>query len=172
MLKIEANVMVHECRSATAEDFGALRRMLELYQYDISDIYDQDLDAQGEYGYELAQHMEGRRFFAHVVLVNDRYAGFALVAPAFVTQTAGCWMEQFFILKKYRRANIGAALARHVFRSHPGPWEVGQMPGNLPAQAFWRSVISSLTMARYTEIQVTDGRWKGVVQRFTVDAVT
>ena len=161
--------MVHECRTAKAEDFAALKRMLELYQYEISDIYDQDLDAHGEYGYDLTRHIEGKRFFAHVVLVNEHYAGFALVAPAIVTQKDGCWMEQFFILKKYRHGNLGTALARHVFQSHPGPWEVGQMPRNLPAQAFWRKVISSLTGSRFTEVQVTEGWWQGVVQRFSYD---
>ena len=160
-------MFVHECRTAKAEDFVALKRMLELYQYEISDMYDQDLDAHGEYGYDLTRQMEGKRFFAHVVLVKDRYAGFALVAPAIVTQIDGCWMEQFFILKKYRRGNLGTALARHVFQSHPGPWEVGQMPANTPAQAFWRRVISSITAGRYSEVQVTEGWWKGVVQRFS-----
>lgn len=159
--------MVHECRTAKADDFVALKRMLELYQYEISDIYDQDLDAHGEYGYDLSRHIEGKRFFAHVVLAKDRYAGFALVAPAVVTQTDGYWMEQFFILKKYRRGNLGNALARHVFHSHPGPWEVGQMPTNFPAQAFWRRVISSITQGNYTEVQITEGWWQGVVQRFS-----
>jgi predicted acetyltransferase len=143
--------------------------MLELYQYELSDIWDQDLDAHGEYGYDLTRHMEGERFFAHVVLVNEHFAGFALVAPAVVTQTDGFWMEQFFILKKYRHADLGATLARHVFDSHPGPWEVGQMPRNLPAQAFWRKVIASLTGDRFTEVQVTQGWWQGVVQRFSYE---
>ena len=75
-------MVVHECRTAKTEDFVALKRMLELYQYEISDMYDQDLDASGEYGYNLTRHMECKRFFAHVVLVKDRYAGFALVAPS------------------------------------------------------------------------------------------
>ena len=78
-------------------------------------------------------------------------------------------MEQFFILKKHRHADLGTNLARHVFQSHPGPWEVGQMPGNLPAQAFWRKVITSLTGGRFTEVQVTEGWWQGVVQRFSYE---
>ena len=40
------------------------------------------------------------------------------------------------------------------------------MPANTPAQAFWRRVISSITAGRYSEVQVTEGWWKGVVQRF------
>ena len=160
---------IPECRPARPEDFPALQRMLELYQHDISDMYDQDLDERGEYGYDLHRHLEGQTSFAHVAMVGGHYAGFALVGPAFVTQTEGCWMEQFFVLRKYRRGHVGAALARHVFESHPGAWEVGQMPANLPAQAFWRKVIGRVSEGRYTESRLTEGRWKGVVQRFRLD---
>lgn len=77
-------------------------------------------------------------------------------------------MEQFFILKRYRATGAGRALARFVFASHPGPWEVGEMPGNLQAQAFWRKVIAEFTGGQYTEQHVTEGWWQGVVQQFTV----
>ena len=114
--------------------------MLELYQYELSDIWHQDLDAQGKYGYDLTRHKLGERFHAHVALEGNQYAGLALVAPAAVTRKEGSWMEQFFILKRYRCTGAGARLARHVFASHPGLWEVGQMPANVAAQAFWRRV--------------------------------
>ena len=63
---------------AAADDFAAVGRMLELY-YELSDIWDQDLDARGEYGYNLDEHVLAERFFAHVALINGSYAGFALV---------------------------------------------------------------------------------------------
>jgi hypothetical protein len=40
------------------------------------------------------------------------------------------------------------------------------MPRNLAAQAFWRKVIASLTDGRFTEVEVSEGWWRGVVQRF------
>jgi predicted acetyltransferase len=165
----QADMDVHEFRTARTEEFPAVGRMLELYQYELSDIWDQELDACGEYGYDLTRHREGQRFFAHVATVNDHYAGFALVAPAKVTRKDGFWMEQFFVLKKYRRQAVGRALVRHVLHCHPGPWEVGQLPRNLSAQAFWRNVIGSLTSGAFTEVQLTEGWWQGVVQRFTYE---
>ena len=45
-----------ELRKANPEDFPALQQMLELYQYDISDIYLQDTDAEVKYGYNLDRH--------------------------------------------------------------------------------------------------------------------
>ena len=157
-----------QCRPAQPADFPAIGRMLELYQYELSDIWDQDLDAQGEFGYDTSRHRQAQRFFAHVLLVDERYAGFALVAPAMVTRQEGHWMEQFFVLKKYRRAGNGLALARHVFECHPGAWEVGQMPGNAAARQFWRRVVASVTQGDFVELEVTQGWWQGTVQQFTV----
>lgn len=156
------------CRKALPEDFPALQQMLELYQYELSDIWPQDLDAQGRYGYDLGRHREGLRFHAYVVLQTDLYAGFALVAPAGVTRSAGCWMEQFFVLKRHRRERIGEALARFVFSAHPGPWEVGQMFDNLVAQQFWRRVIAEVAQGSVAELRWTEGWWQGVVQQFEV----
>lgn len=154
------------CRLATAADFDAVQQMLELYQYELSDIWPQDLDAQARYGYDLSRHRLAQRFCAHVVLQGGQFAGCALVAPAIVTRTQGCWMEQFFILKRHRRSGVGRALARHVFAAHPGPWEVGQMHANRAAQAFWRRVIGEASAGRHTEQVVSQGWWQGVVQQF------
>jgi predicted acetyltransferase len=155
-----------EIRAARAEDRPALQRMLELYQYELSDIWDQDLDAHGEYGYSLDRFWSGEGCRAFVATVSGHYAGFALADGAVKVGTNGHWMDQFFVLKKYRRSGLGAALARHVFDALPGRWEVGQMPGNLAAQAFWRRVIADCTKGAYTEHAITSGWWQGVVQSF------
>ncbi|MCU0768660.1 MAG: hypothetical protein MUD07_04465 [Burkholderiaceae bacterium] len=121
-------------REATAADGPALQQMPELYQYELFDIWPQFADAQARYGYALERHWRGGRSPAHVALLGTQYAGFALVAPAAVTRTEGSWIEQFFVLKRHRRAGFGRALALHALLSHPGPWEVGKMPANTAAQ--------------------------------------
>jgi predicted acetyltransferase len=55
-----------------------------------------------------------------------------------------------------------------LFR-HPGLWEIGQMPGNVAATAFWRRVIGEVTGEHFVEQQVTKGWWQGLVQQFEVD---
>ena len=155
-------------RRARDEDFPALQQMLELYQYELSDIWHQDADAQACYGYDLSAHRQGLQRHAHVALQGNQYAGLALVAPARVTRREGCWMEQFFVLKRFRRSGTGRALALHTLRSHPGAWEVGQMTANTAAQAFWRRVIGDCTAGAFTEQWLTEGPWQGLVQRFEV----
>jgi predicted acetyltransferase len=75
-------------------------------------------------------------------------------------------MDQFFILKKYRRQGIGAGGALKIFALHPGRWQVGQMPENVAAHTFWREVIGTYTADNYTEEQLKSGWWQGYVQRF------
>ncbi len=155
-----------ECRLARRSDFDAIQQMLELYQHDLSEIWIQDLDDSGRYGYDLDRHRRAAGSFAYVVCADAQYAGFALLAPACVTQHDGFWMEQFFVLRRYRRSGLGRQLARHVFARHPGPWEIGEMPGNAAATAFWRRIISQLTGGEYEELEVQSGWWQGTVQRF------
>jgi len=112
--------------------------MLELYQYERSDIWPQEADARARYGYDLDRHGQGQRFHAHVAIDGSHCVGFALVVPARVTRTEGCWMEQFFVLKRFRCQGTCFALARHVVHQHPELWEVGQTRANTAAQAFWR----------------------------------
>lgn len=154
---------------AGTDNFAALEQLLELYQYDLSDIWPQDLDVNARYGFDLTRHRRAERSRAYIARSGAQYVGLALVAPAIVTRTEGTWMEQFFILKRYRRTGAGRALARHVLFSHPGLWEIGQMPGNVAATAFWRCVIGEVTGEQFIEQQVTEGWWQGLVQQFEVD---
>jgi predicted acetyltransferase len=162
--------MVLDLRKAQLKDFPALQQMLELYQYELSEIWPQETNSEARYGYDLEPHKQDQRFHAHVALEGQQYAGFALVGPAVVTRKEGKWMEQFFILRRFRRSGVGFALAEHVLRAHPGPWEVGQMPDNQAAQAFWRSAIARFTSGAYVEVQVTEGWWQGIVQQLHVPA--
>ena len=155
-----------EVRRATATDRLPLFRMLELYQHDLSDIWDQELDSHGEYGYSLERYWHDPNCHPFVALQNGNYAGFALVDGATKIANSGRWMDQFFVMKKYRRTGLGNAVAKHVFSALPGYWEVGQMTNNLPAQRFWRQTIAEHTGNIYVEHSLSSGWWQGVIQCF------
>lgn len=153
-------------RLASPEDRLPIHRMLELYQHELSDIWDQDLDSHGEYGYALDHYWAAEGCHAFVATAAGKYAGIALVNQAVRVGVEGFWMDQFFVLKKYRRRGVGRLLARAVFAALPGRWEVGQMLQNLAAQAFWRQVIGEYTGGRFKDQEVRAGSWQGVVQVF------
>jgi predicted acetyltransferase len=153
-------------RTASCEDRVPMQRMLELYQHDLSDIWDQDLDCHGEYGYALDRYWDTEGFHPFVATSSGNFAGFALVNQAVRIGTEGYWMDQFFVLRKYRRQGAGQLLANAVIAALPGRWEIGQMPQNKSAQAFWRKVVGEITGGRYKEHEVVAGAWQGFIQAF------
>ena len=141
--------------------------MLELYQYDLSEIWDQDLDASGEYGYAMDRFWKEHGSYPYVALVDGHYAGFALVDGKVKLPGDEFWMDQFFVMKKYRRRTIGLQMAEWVIRQHPGNWQIGEMTGNFVAQAFWRKTIGHIVGRNFEEHVLSTGWWQGHVQRFT-----
>ena len=156
-----------EFRIASAAERPVLFRMLELYQHDRSDVWDQDIDEHGEYGYSLDRYWSDSDHRPYVILVESKFAGLALVNGEVKVPGGRYWLEQYFIIKKYRRRGLGSAAATRLFNSLPGQWQVGQMPLNLPAQAFLRVTINGYTNGNYRESEIKSGSWRGVLQEFS-----
>ena len=156
-----------ELRSATPSDRLPLFRMLELYQHDLSDVWDQDLDLHGEYGYLLDEYWQGTGANAYVLLVQSHYAGFALVVARPKLPGGQNWLEQYFVVKKYRKRGIGQAAAVALFDSTPGIWQVGQLRQNVTAQTFWRRVINAYTNGTFEEAESTNETGTSLVQQFS-----
>ncbi len=153
-------------RRANPGDRLPLARMLELYQHDLSDIWDQDLDAHGEYGYALDKYFQQTTCSAWLILVADKFAGFALVNDCVSLPENQLWMAQFFVLKKYRKQGTGRWAALQLFDQLRGRWEIGQMPGNDRATRFWRGVIADYCGGQFVEYHLDDERWHGYLQCF------
>lgn len=129
--------MTIEVVTASDTDKSVLRRLVELYLYDLSEFTDADVDQHGEFGYRYLDHYwteEDRAAF--LLRVDGHWAGFALVRPGTPTD-----MAEFFIMKKYRRRGIGRQGATEMFKRFPGPWQVRQLLTNPAARSFWRAVI-------------------------------
>ena len=155
-----------EFRLANWADKPVLQRLLELYQYELSDVWPQTLNIHGEYGFAVDRYLRNPRLAAFLFLVDGAYAGFGLVDPDVSLPENELWMGQFFVMKRYRRLGVGRQAARHIFDALRGRWEVGQMPLNHAATAFWRRVIADYTGGHFVEHLLHDERWDGPLQCF------
>jgi predicted acetyltransferase len=152
---------------ATREDKPLLQRLMELYQYDSSEVEDKDLDQHGCFGYSYLDHYwieEGR--YPFLVRVEDKLAGFVLVNRHTFLPGNDRAVAEFFVMRKYRRQGVGQRAAFHVFDTLPGKWEIQETANNLDAQRFWRRVIANYTAGKYSEVLLDDERWQGPVQSF------
>ena len=131
---------------------SVLRQLMELCNYDFS-IYDQaDVNAHGFFGYERIDHYwtdAGR--FPYFIKVHGKYTGFVLVSLYTPKQrTSPLWtINEFFIMKKYRRKGVGKYVARTIFERHTGAWEVSQIYSNDVSRFFWEAVIAEYTAGKY-----------------------
>ena len=142
-----------------------LAHLLQLYLHDLSE-FDAELQIRpdGSYAYDWFDRYwtdpERRPYTIHAPLhEQSSLAGFALVR----VQDDVTHMAEFFVLREFRRKSLGAQAARDLFDVFPGPWEVRQVPRNLPAQAFWRRIIDGYTNGAYRESVAADG---DIIQHF------
>lgn len=144
-----------EIRQAEIEDKLILRNLLEIYQHDHSEFDGDDVDQFGRYGYHFLDHYWTERGrYAFIVYVSGAIAGFALVRTLAEGEKGKVYsMAEFFIMRKYRGQGHGRTVAHALFDRFPGQWQVRQVPRNLPAQTFWRKVISTYTNGDFEEIQ-------------------
>jgi len=146
-----------------------VRRLLQLYFYEIFTIAGWDIGADGLYG--AAQH--GERFWtdglhrSFLITVDGKLAGFVIVGEQSLFGGPGTrQLSEFFVLRAYRRRGVGARAAVRVFDMFPGPWEVIELARNVEAQAFWRAVIGRYTGGRFEDFEPAAHEWAGRVQLF------
>ncbi len=150
---------------ARPSQLDVLRNLWQLYMHDFTEFMQAgdpgaEVDEQGLYPYEfdLARYWGRPGFWAYVPRVKDRIAGFVLVSDRLrFRKGPGRYIDEFFVLRRYRGKGIGRSLAFQTFDTFRGYWEIAEIPGNKPAQAFWRRVIRDYTHDRFEEITTLEG---------------
>ena len=147
-----------------------LRHLAQLYHYDFSEFMKADVAGDGLYrsiGFETSYR--GDSFERYLIEVDGKLAGFVIVSLGQAYRDPAeqvWWIDEFFVMRAYRRRGVGERAARELFK-RGGAWEVGQVAPNTAGQAFWRSIIDRYTNGAYEEIVLDDDRWRGPVQYFT-----
>lgn len=154
----------------TPELRSVVENLLQFYEYDWSEISGLiDVNEQGLFEL-MGVDWTDPTLQAFLFRVNTHWAGFALVKrhSLLTDDGANTWfMDEFFVMRRYRRAGIGAEAATRLFDRFPGWWEVAQTYNNTGAQTFWRTVIGRSTGGAYEQTTLTEARrWQGPVQRF------
>lgn len=154
---------------ATPAEKPVLANLLELYHYDFSEFDDVDVDEDGRFGYDYLDNWWADDWrYPFLLRVDGRLAGFALLARRGYLRPdpQATEVNEFFVMRRYRRRGVGERFARALFDRFPGAWEVRELERNVPAQQFWRAVIGRYTGGRFEDRGWNDDRWRGPVQFF------
>ena len=104
-----------------------------------------------------------------LIRAEGRLAGFCLLNRQQHGGRPVDWnMAEFFVVRKHRRAGVGAAAASQVFQARAGVWEVAVARRNTAALGFWRGVIAA--QPRVSELHELEdaNSWDGTVFRFRI----
>ncbi|KDN18192.1 GNAT family N-acetyltransferase [Amycolatopsis rifamycinica] len=157
---------------AVAEpDKPVLANLLQLYQYDFSEIRELDLTPHGTFTYRYLDSYfteSGRE--AYFITVDRTLAGFALLRSD--VDDDGSWnVAEFFVVRRHRRRGVARLAARSLFARHPGEWTLSFDRNNPPAAALWRSVVAEVATGGTTETE-RPPPIAGTRLRFTVQSET
>jgi predicted acetyltransferase len=157
-----------ELREVAIEDRPVVEHLIQLYAYDFSEILDEDVADTGRFESISPGEWEDPSYRRFIVRVDGRLAGLAFVhrGSRLADDADVTDMDEFFVMRKYRRRGVGREVAHRLFEMFPGRWEVRELEPNVAAQAFWREVIGEYTGGRYEEEVIDDQRWHGPVQSF------
>jgi predicted acetyltransferase len=155
---------------SVASDQPALAKLIQFYQYDLSELDSTDVDEQGHFSNlridARLQEPDCQRF---LIQADSHLAGFVLANQRSLLRDsfAGHAMVDFFVMRRFRRQGLGRAAATALFDRFPGPWEIASCAHHVPAHVFWRSVIDRYTAGRYAETWLRTPIWHGPLHSFT-----
>lgn len=150
-----------------------LRRLMEFYLYDFSSFMECFPNERGSF--EDAppfSYISNPKVDSYLVQVEGRLAGFVMVLLH--SRLSGDPrvrdLNQFFILRSYRRNGIGTQAAHMVLRLYPGCWEVRCLESNTAAKAFWERTILRVVGDEFNQELITREHGLEVVYRFQIAA--
>lgn len=164
----ESSRQTIDVRHASVNERVIVHNLMQLHGHDMSEFEETDVNENGWFEYDTYEQLDtywtDEKQHPFLLRVEGKIAGFALVRQEERDdQTPYTFMVDFFILNKYRRQGIGARFAHSLFDLFPGEWEVSELPRNLPAQSFWRTVIGRYTDGVYQEEEL---EWGDFLQSF------
>ena len=145
----------------TVEDLPLLDNLYQFYLYDYTDFMPWDVGPDGRYAHhDLDNLFDDSDQHAFLLQCGQAIGGFALISTFDPPEGEGgvtASMDEFFVMRTYRRHGIGRWFAIQMFETFPGVWRVSQLPANTGAIAFWRAVIGAYTGGVHTQEIASDG---------------
>lgn len=142
-----------------------LVNLMELYLHDMAEWFQFDTHPNGLYTYDTSNVWK-KGMDVYFCYAGTIPVGFGIIdtAERFSNDPTMRDMDEFFIVRRYRRLGLGQAFATYLWQEYPSPWIVRVYQKNLPALSFWRSAISKHTGGDYQETicEIDDGIWSHI----------
>ncbi len=125
-----------------AEDRELLWNIHQKYLYEMTNYYDDPMDAKGNYSYGyFDSYFTDPNRTALLLMRKDRLIGFAMIHPfSYFGETPDHVMAEFTVFPHFRRNHFAEEAVRAIFAEYPGAWEIKYHEKNTAARHFWTKV--------------------------------
>lgn len=155
------NVVIRKVKKSEKQ---IIKNLFQLYSYDFSEMYLDDVDENGlfkEYTYMHEYFTDDKDRAAYLIMVDDKIAGFFMMNKYPILSPEGSnSIAEFFIMRKYRQGGFGLYAANYIFDNYPGDMEIKVLENNISAIIFWDKAIKS--NAAIKQHAVSDANVDGV----------
>ncbi len=127
-----------------AEDRELLWNINQKYLYEMTNYYDDELDAQGNlhYGYFDAYFTDPERK-AFFIYHEQKLVGFAMIHPySFSGGKPDHVMAEFTVFPMHRRNHLATKAAESILERFKGRWEIKFNEKNAAAKGLWVKVTA------------------------------
>lgn len=124
------------------KDRELLHNINQKYLYEMTNFYDDELDALGNlhYGFFDAYFTDEKRK-AYFLYENETLVGFAMIHPySNINENPEYVLAEFTVFPMYRRKHFAKSAAEMIFNRFKGNWEVKYNETNTAAKALWNKV--------------------------------
>ena len=144
--------MEHKLVKVNATQKPLLYRLLQYALFEMSATDGNEMNALGVYEYpwfDLYFTDDDRDAYLIEDANSGAVLGFVMVNQYLQKSANGHSIAEFLILPKFRRAGLGTAVAKEIFATYGGNWEVEPSLGSRGAEGFWQSVIDFVTNGNF-----------------------
>jgi len=149
---------------------AALKNMFQLYLHDLSE-YTMNLDVNADGIFEsndVDTFYEQDALIPMMIEHNETIIGFVLLnMPPYAPLGYDYWINDFFILRKFRGQGLGKLVASELFSEYKGKFAMVQLKKNNVAINFWKKVLVENGL-KYEEKEVVDEGEECMFQGFEV----
>lgn len=147
--------------SAKIDQIEMVQNLARFYIYDMSEFMGWRCPETGLFGGcdDFFDDWKAGKNAPFLISVCGELAGFAGVKPLLLDGIEGHCVQEFFILRKFRRKGLGQSVAIDLFGQFPGEWLVQYFTDNLDAAHFWPRVVSDCTTGVFTTIEEINPAW-------------
>lgn len=125
-----------------SENSELLWNIHQKYLYEMTNFYDDEMDAVGNYHYGFfdAYFTEPERK-ALFIFCDKCLVGFAMINPySYMDEKPDHVLAEFTIFPAYRKKHIATEAAEMIFAENRGHWEIKYNESNVAAKRLWNKV--------------------------------